>query len=222
MDMKNLDSVGKEYFHFEYLPDVILMPNVGIRPVMWQEIQGKQRNTPARMFFSIFYMEDLHTGLIRLTGEYRWDICRRIQGSRWNDIGDPSLTSMYYDYIQFYRKSHDLSNEAKEKVRTSLQRAKNSFKEMFIRDYILWILYEGNASPRLNKVARGILFQFCPFSSDICEVLSQNPLYVEPLQIYKFKRAQKQHRLKMIKKKLNNGGITIPDSLEREFIFNNM
>ena len=222
MDMNHLDSVGKEYFHFEYLPDVILMPNVGIRPVMWQEIQGKQRNTPARMFFSIFYMEDLHTGLIRLTGEYRWDICRRIQGSRWNDISDPSLTSMYFDYIQFYKKSHDLSNEAKEKVRTSLQRAKNSFKEMFIRDYILWILYEGNASPRLNKVARGILFQYCPFSSNICEKLTQNPLYLEPLQIYNFKRAQKQHRLKMIKKKLNNGGITIPDSLEKEFIFNNM
>ncbi len=222
MDMNNLDSVGKEYFHFEYLPDVILMPNVGIRPVMWQEIQGKQRNTPARMFFSIFYMEDLHTGLIRLTGEYRWDICRRIQGSRWNDISDPSLTSMYFDYIQFYKKNHELSSEAKEKVRTSLQRAKNSFKEMFIRDYILWILYEGNASPRLNKVARSILFRYCPFSSSICETLSQNPLYLEPLQVYKFKRAQKQHRLKMLKKKLNNSGITIPDSLEKEFIFNNM
>ncbi len=222
MDMNNLDTVGKEYFHFEYLPDVILMPNVGIRPVMWQEIQGKQRNTPARMFFSIFYMEDLHTGLIRLTGEYRWDICRRIQGSRWNDISDPSLTSMYFDYIQFYKRNHDLSSEAREKVRTSLQRAKNSFKEMFIRDYIIWILYEGNASPRLNKVARSVLFQYCPFSSSICDTLSTNPLYTEPLQIYKFKRAQKQHRLKMLKKKLNNSGVTIPDSLEREFLFNEM
>ena len=28
MDMNNLNSVGKEYFHFEYLPDIILMPKI--------------------------------------------------------------------------------------------------------------------------------------------------------------------------------------------------
>ena len=40
---------------------------------------------------------------------------------RWNDITEPSLTSEYCDYIQFYRKNHDLSAEAKEKIKNALK-----------------------------------------------------------------------------------------------------
>ena len=142
--MEHLNAMGKEPVHLEYLPDIILMPNAGMRGVMWQEIEGKRRNSPGRMVFSIFHLEDLNTSFIRLTGEFRWELCKRIQGSRWNDISDRSLTSEYFDYVQFYRKNHDLSTEAKERVRSSLQRAKNSFKEMFVRDYIIWVMYEGD------------------------------------------------------------------------------
>lgn len=40
LDMAHLDVMGKETIHLEYLPDIILMPNVGIRGVMWQEIEA--------------------------------------------------------------------------------------------------------------------------------------------------------------------------------------
>lgn len=218
-DMAHLDALGKEMMHFEYVPDVILMPNVGIRGSMWQEIEGKRRNSSGRMLFSIFHMEDLNLTAIRLAGEFRWEMCKRVQGARWNDVSEPSLTSEYFDYIQFYRKNHELTSEAKEKVRSSLQRAKNSFKEMFIRDYIIWVMFEAKGSPRLNKVARRILFLYCPFPKDICEMLRQNPLYTELMNYRDIKTAQKLHHLNGLTKKLCNGGIPVPESLEREKLY---
>ena len=195
LDMEHIDVMGKETIHLEYLPDIILMPNVGIRGVMWQEIEGKRRNSP---------------------GEFRWELCKRVQGNRWNDVSISSLTSEYFDYIQFYRKNHDLSTEAKEKVKSSLQRAKNSFKEMFVRDYMIWVLFEGAGSPRLNKVARQIMFTYCPFPEDICNTLAQNPLYADLLDRRKIKVAQGLHHLDVLTRKLQNGNIPVPETVAQE------
>lgn len=219
LDHEHMDAMGKEMIHLEFLPDVILMPNVGIRGAMWQEIEGKRRNSPSRMIFSIFHLEDLQTTFIRLTGEFRWELCKRVQGARWNDISERSLTSEYFDYVQFYRKNHDLTPEAKEKVRASLQRAKNSFKEMFVRDYIIWVLFEGSGSPRMNKVARKILFVYCPFPADVCETLMQNPLYTEILNRHRIHTAQRLHHLNMLMQKLRNSRIGVPETLEREYAY---
>ena len=38
-------------------------------------------------------------------GRYRWEMCRKLQGVRWNDISEHSLTSEYYDYIQYYKRT---------------------------------------------------------------------------------------------------------------------
>lgn len=216
MDMDHLDVLGKEFIHVEYLPDIILMPNVGIRGVMWQEIEGKKRTSSSRMIFSVFFMEDLNTNMVRLTGEYRWEICKRVQGARWNDVTDRSLTSEYFDYIQFYRKNHDLTTEAKERIRLSLQRTKNSFKEMFVRDYLIWVLFEATGSPRMNKVARSILFTYCPFTSKISETLQQNPLYSELLSRRNIMVAQRMHHLNVLVTKIRNSGMLIPETLEKE------
>lgn len=219
MDYDNMEIMGKETIHLEFLPDMILMPNVGIRGVMWQEIEGKKRNSPGRMFFSIFHMEDLATTMVRLTGEFRWEMCKRIQSSRWNDVSERSLTSEYFDYIQFYRKNQELSGEAKERVRNSLQRAKNSFKEMFVRDYIIWVLFEGAGSPRLNKVARRILLTYCPFPAKLAASMEQNPIYTEVMGRQKVLRGQRLHRLNTLRQKLRNSGVPVPDTLEAEFAF---
>ncbi len=219
LDTEHFDILGKEPIHVEYIPDVILMPNLGSRGVMWQEIEGKCRTSPGRMFFSIFHLEDITTSFIRMAGEFRWELCKRVQGNRWNDVSDHSLTSDYFDYIQFYRKNHDLSTDAKERIHTSLQRAKNSFKEMFVRDYILWVMFESQGSPRLNKVARKILFNYCPFTSDLCRTLGQNPLFTELLEHRRIQVAQRLHRLDLITQKLQNNGIAIPETLEQERMY---
>lgn len=212
-------GIPKESFHMEVLPDIILMPNAGNRGVMWQEIEGKHRSTPSRMMLSIFYLEEPYPAVVRLVGEYRWEMCKRIQGARWNDVSDRSLTSEYFDYIQFFKKNHDLSPEAKEKLKTALQKARGSFKEMFVRDYITYVLFESAGSPRLNKPARTILFTYCPFSRKIRDVLNGNPIYKENLDYYNLKNGQTLHRLELLTRKLESCGVTLPKELldEREF-----
>lgn len=209
-------KIGKEYIHNELLPDIILMPNVGNRGVMWQEIEGRNRQTHARMMISSFCITDLDVLFIRLTGEYRWEMCKRVQGARWNDVSDPSLTSLYTEYLQFYRKNNDLSTQAKEQVKAALQKAKNNFREVFIRDYLIWILYEGKGSPRLNKVTRGILFQFCPFSKEVRTVLNTNPLYTDLISHYNVKISQAYLHLDKVITKLHAGSYETPEELESE------
>ncbi len=215
-------GIGKEEISVEILPDLILMPNVGVRGVMWQEIEGRKRTTPARMMISIFQMEDLTNILVRLTGDFRWEMCKRVQGARWNDISEPSLTSRYFDYIQFYRKNRDLSADAKDKIKLNMQKAKNSFKEMFIRDYTSWVLYEGAGSPRLNKIARSILFDFCPFSREIRGKLKANPLYKETMERYDVKLAQHIHHYDNLFQKLSNIGAEIPPEIQAQRDYLNM
>ena len=213
------DIMAREHIHVEKLPDFILMPNAGVRGIMWQEIEGRVRTTPGRMFISILHMEDLQNTIIRMTGEFRWELCKRVQGARWNDVTEPSLTSLYSDYVQFYRKNSNLSPEMKEKVRLSLQRCRNSFKEMFIQDYITYILYEGNGSPRLNKVARQILFEFCPPDATGIERLSKNPTYTEIIKQRQFKQEQKLQRYEGLERKLLKETGSVPESLRLEIDF---
>lgn len=218
-DYEEAQAMGRETLHVEYLPDVILMPNVGIRGSLWQEIEGRKRSSPGRMIISAFYMEDLDMAMVRMTGEFRWELCRRIQGGRWNDVSEPSLTSEYFDYMQFYKKNSELSKDAKEKLQNSLMRAKNSFREMFVRDYITWVFYEGNGSARLNKVARRILFSYCPFSASLDDILEQNPMYSELYARQKILSGQRINKLGILKQKLRNGRMPVPDCLEREILF---
>ncbi|WP_342759316.1 cyclic nucleotide-binding domain-containing protein [Kineothrix sedimenti] len=213
-------GVAKEMINVEVLPDIILFPNVGIRGVMWQEIEGKRRTTPARFMSSVFQMEDLLTIMTRLTGEFRWEMCKRVQGARWNDISERSLTSEYFDYIQFYKKNLELSSDARDKIKSAMQKAKNSYKEMFIRDYIIWIMFEAKGAPRLNKVARDILFTHCPFSKDIRERLKMNPLYKDILDRYRIRSAQKLHHMDNLYQKLQKSRLPVPPEIaaQREYL----
>jgi len=213
-------GTSKEFIQVEILPDVILTPTIGTRGVMWQEIEGKRRNTPARMMLPIFSLEDISNIFIRLTGEYRWEMCKRIQGGRWNDYTELSLTSEYFDYIQFYKKNHDLSTDAKDKIKLGLQKAKNNFKEMFVQDYIIYILYEGLGSPRLNRVARKILFDYCPFPKELRTQLSNSPMYKEQFDRYNIHMKSRLHRMDNLFTKIKNSGAQVPVELEnqREFL----
>lgn len=170
-------GINQEWIMKEILPDVILMPDAGNRAMMWQETSGAKSDTPARFIFPILTAADLDEQMVENMGRYRWEICRRIQGVYWNDIREKSLTSEYCDYIQFYRKNHDLSADAKEKIKTALARARNSYREVFVKDYQNWIKYESQGSFRLNKVAREVLIRYCPFSKEVRQSLLSNPIY---------------------------------------------
>ncbi|MCQ2080859.1 MAG: cyclic nucleotide-binding domain-containing protein [Lachnospiraceae bacterium] len=213
------NGISKEIIDVEILPDFILTPNIGNRGIMWQEIEGKRRTTPARMFLSIFQQEDLYNQILKLTGQFRWEMCKRVQGARWNDITEHSLTSEYFDYVQFYRKNNELSAEAKDKIKNDLVRSKNSFREMFIRDYIVWINFESQGSPRLNKVVRAIMFSYVPFSRDVRKKLGLNPMYKDMVERYEVKQGAKIHRMDNLIKKISNMGKEVPDEIEMQMHF---
>ncbi|MDD3414478.1 MAG: cyclic nucleotide-binding domain-containing protein [Lachnospiraceae bacterium] len=209
-------GIQKEFVQKEVLPNIILMPNIGTRGSLWQEISGSRRDTPARMMISIFPAENIQDILIRLTGEYRWEMCKRIQGVHWNDVTDRSLTSEYCDYVQFYRKNRDLSQDAKDKMKLALQKAKNNYREVFVMDYISWVKYEGHGSPRLNRYARNILFTYCPFNRNLREEIKINPMYSDIIERYHLKTAQKIHLIDLVIQKLSSNGFDIPKEIEQQ------
>ncbi|MDR2167976.1 MAG: hypothetical protein LBE35_09045 [Clostridiales bacterium] len=200
----------------EHMPNIILMPNVGTRGVMWQEIEGRNRQTSARMFLPTFYLEDLRPAFMRLVGEFRWEMCKRVQGARWSDLSSPSLTSEYFNYLQFYRNNRELSLEAKSSVKTELVRARNVYRAVFVRNYIDWLTYEAGGSQRLNKVARKIMFQYCPFPQELREKLASNPQYAEALRQFDMKNRQAQQKLANQMQRISQLGKIVPDELIEE------
>ena len=160
-------------------PDIILFPLYGVNAAMWQEVGGKNKATPGRFAFPIMSNTNVDDMMVKLFGRFRWELCRCIQGMQWNDVKVKSLTSEYMDYIQFYRKNRDLSDEAREKIKLQIQKARNNSREIFLIDYEFWVKSESNGSMKMNKVAREILATYCPFDKALREKLGvQRPYEV--------------------------------------------
>ena len=176
----------------EVLPDIILVPHVGYRASMWQEIEGRKRVSAARFAVPLYPQGELFEMLLNVVGRYRWEFCRTEQGVRWNDISERSLTSEYFDYIQFYRKNSELSDAAKQKLKDKITRFRNNTSEIFISDYTSWIKYESQGANRLNKVCRNIMNEYCFFAKDIREKLKQNPMFGEAIARVENKRTRKE------------------------------
>jgi hypothetical protein len=212
-------GVAKENIHVQIMPDIILMPNAGLRGAMWQDIEGRKRNTPGRVFVPVFLLIDLKNLLMRIAGEFRWEMCKRTQGARWSDASYPSLTSEYFTYLQFYRGNKDLSLNAKALVKTELMRGRNVYRAVFVNNYIDWLMYESQASQRLNKVARRILSVYCPFPKDLREKLAQNPQYAEPLKAYELATQKDIQRLTNLINKIEKTRKRPPAQLLNELKF---
>lgn len=199
-------GINREMIMKEVMPDIILMPNAGTRVMMWQETAGVKRDTSARFLFPIFTAVDIDDMMIETIGRYRWEICRKIQGVHWNDIREKSLTAEYCDYLQFYRKNHELSTEAKEKVKNALLRGRNNYREVFVKDYQNWIKYESKGSYRLNRISRDILMNYCPFTKPIREELKANPMYESALHRYDLHTAKAVQRIQGVYDKYQKAG----------------
>ena len=215
-------GIKKELIDKKVYPNIILMPNVGVNGVMWQEGAGPRKDTPARFAFPMFTREDLTKMAIPVLGHYRWEICRNIQGVYWNDLQEKSLTSEYFDYAQFFKKNRDLSTQAKDRVKQQLVKAKNSFKNMFVQDYTDWVLYESNGSSRLNKVSKEILAAYCPFAVQYRNKLAQNPSYTAGIERYERIRRDKKKRADSMENTLIKNKGTITEDLQDYFNYLDM
>lgn len=200
-------------------PDVILFPLFGTNASMWQEVGGKNKGTPGRFCFPIMTSSNIDDLMVKMFGRFRWELCRCIQGMAWNDVKVKSLTSEYMDYIQFYRKNRDLSDEAREKIKLQIQKARNNSREIFLMDYEAWIKNESNGSMKMNKVAREIVATYCPFEKELRTKLNvQKPYEVAQARSYRNALKKKQEfelKIKAIQKVTPD----VPDEIMETYSF---
>ena len=196
-------------------PDIILLPNCGMRAMMWQECGGIKVDSPGRFVFPMFTFDDLDKMMIYCCGAFRWEICRKEQGSRWNDIGSDCLTSDFYDYFTFYRKNKELSAENKEKVKALLKSSRNNMREAFTKQYTIWINFEAQGSIRLNKPERNILNKHCTFSKAYRTKVSNHPMYEQMISRHEIKCSQALNHLKTIIDKVEKNEGVVPDEVKK-------
>ena len=190
-------GIEKEQIMKEVVPDIILFPAYGQNASMWQELSCKRRDSAGRFLFPIMAEGNVDDLIIKTFGRFRWELCRTMQGSSWNNIQYKSLTSEYADYIQFYKKNKELSEERKEKVKQQIMKGKNSTRELCVQDYELWIKSESLGAMRLNKVSRGILSMYCPFNKEIREAVETQPAFADPIARFKRERIKKVRELEL-------------------------
>ena len=177
----NREVILKTKFRIELIdkevtPDIIILPTVGAKVMMWQDLETTNKRTKARFAIPQIFTGDLMKSFTLALARFRWEICRTEKGPQWADPIEGGLTGYYFDYINFYKKNPNLSMEAKEKI-TEHVRSFRSNRERFASDYLTWIRYESKGIAKLNKVLRDIFYRTMPFSKPIREKLKRLPLY---------------------------------------------
>ncbi|MEG1458976.1 MAG: hypothetical protein RSA52_00935 [Acetivibrio sp.] len=210
-------DIKREYVVKEVCPDIILFPVAGENAIMWQEISGRRRDTKGRFLLPSFTSKKIEDILVKVLGRYHWEICRTIQGAMWNNIKYKSLTSEYMDYIQFYRKNRDLSEERKEKLKGQIQKSRNNSREVFTMDYEAWIKNESQGAIRLNKVVREIMAVYCPFAVDIRENIKNQPIFSEAMVRFNIEKAAKVRILELRIHAIEKEGKEVPKEILETF-----
>jgi len=207
-------EIEKEFVMKQVFPEIILLPCNGVKAIMWQEITGKRRDSKARFLLPHFYEGDPEDAMVQTLGRFRWELCRTMMGLSWNNIQIKSLTSEFCDYLQYYRKNHELSEEKREKVKLQLQKAKNSTKEAFVQDYEIWVKYESAGAVRLNKVARELLATYCPFGIELRNSLKTQPIFEDAMGRFERGRSKKVYELEMRYRVLEREKGELPEALK--------
>ena len=206
-------DIEKEFVMKQVFPEIILLPYSGVKAIMWQEITGKRRDSQARFLLPHFFEGDPEDVLIQTLGRFRWEMCRTMMGLAWNNIQIKSLTSEYCDYLQYYRKNHELSEERKEKVKAQIQKAKGSTKEAFVLDYEVWIKYESAGAVRLNKVARELLATYCPLGAELRNQLRSQPIFEDAMGRFERGKSKKVYELELRYRALEREKGELPEAL---------
>jgi CRP-like cAMP-binding protein len=181
----NREVLVKTKFRMEIVekgvtPDFIILPTVGSRFMMWQELEGTNKRSKARFAIPQFFLGDLRKNMILALGRFRWEICKTQKGPQWADPIEGGLTGSYFDYISFYKKNPNLSEEAKERVDEHVKSFRSN-RERFAQDYMVYIEFESKGIAKMNKVLRDIFYRAIPFSKPIRDKLKSLPVY-EPLE----------------------------------------
>ncbi|NUM42448.1 MAG: cyclic nucleotide-binding domain-containing protein, partial [Leptospiraceae bacterium] len=163
-------GIRKEFVQRSITPDFVIVPSIGSKVMMWQDLSilrgSGSKESRGRIILPMFVTGDLKTMLMEAIAVFRWELCKNILGPDWNNVGIPSITSEYMDYIQFFKKSKDLSIELKEKIASEFKRFRTD-RDKFVNDYLYWVKYESEGVQRLNRVVRNIFYRHIPFTKVI-------------------------------------------------------
>lgn len=101
-------------------------------------------------------------------------------------------------------------------------RAKNNFREIFVKDYQNWIKYEAKGGFRLNRYVRQIMFTYCPFSKAYRADLKTNPMFADAIGKLETNNARNYKRLQGLYEKYKREGGTITPELRENLNFYQM
>ena len=115
-------------------PDVILFPVYGKNCIMWQDITGKRRSSKGRIPYSDFiWKRDLEMEMVQSPCCFPLGkMPDRYGGTDGTIFGIRPLTSEYTDYLQFYRKNSELTQERKTKDQAQLQQCNNKAQKRYL------------------------------------------------------------------------------------------
>lgn len=210
---KEESAFTKEFIQEEVFPDFIMFPGFGSKGVMWQEISGRRRNSKGRFLLPMFMEGELEADMVKLLGRFRWELCRTIQGSAWNNIQMKSLTSEYSDFVQFYKKNRELSEDKKEKLKMQIQKCRNNTREVFVQDYENWIKHESNGGLLLSKPVREIMATYCPFSKELREKVGEQPMFKDAMARFMRERGKKAKEYDLKFKVWQKDEIDVPQEI---------
>lgn len=167
----------KAYFvDKEVLPNFIIIPSTGSQGIAWQELDGRSKETRARIVLPALLQGDIKEILMDLFAKFRWNLGRTIAGYNWASPTEGGVTGAYFEYVSFYKKNTELTEEDKEKCKERFDKYAD-ISGKFSSEYTDWLTFEKEGVQKLNAVARGIFAKFVPFSKRIRENLAKFPAY---------------------------------------------
>ncbi len=208
-------GIVREFIQVQVVPNIIIVPSIGAKIMMWQELSGYSKSSRGRIAVPVFTTTDIYTILIEAIAAFRWELTKSIMGADWNNVGQPSITSDYTDYVQFFKKNRGLSIQIKEKLANDFKRLRND-KDRFAHDYVNWIKHESGGILRLNKVAREIFFRHIPFEKSIREKLRDHPVFAD---IYTRFSNIRNRKLKELEVRYHKYGEDLPEALKKNHLF---
>lgn len=208
-------GIMKEFVMKQVIPNFIIVPSIGTKVMMWQDVSGRSKSSTGRIAVPVFATADLLTLLLEAVAAFRWELTKTIMGPDWNNVSQSSITADYTDYVQFYKKNRELSQEIKEKLATEFKRFRSD-RDRFTNDYISWIKYESQGVMKLNKVARAIFYRHIPFAKPIRDNLANQPAFADIHNRFKNIRNRKYKELEI---KYRKYGEQIPPELQESLDF---
>ena len=136
-------------------------------------------------------------------------------GAQWNNFRYPSLTSEYTDYLQFYKKNNELTPDRREKVKAQLQQCNNKYRDVFTKDYQDWILREAAGALKLNRVAREIMYTYCPLSQSVAKDLLEQTAYKDAARRFMVERGKKEKAFQSSLRRFEKANVEIPEEVEQ-------